>query len=85
MLNSGCPVESLRKLGDGSLILLHYTGLIAQLIKTCLKIAFRIGPGKKKPLKQCKCSSEFIFIFMAEITTFTLFGLMRLNLMLLSG
>lgn len=50
-----------------------------QLIKTCLKIVFGTGPGKGKPLKQCKCSSEFIST--AEITAFTWFGLSRSDLM----
>lgn len=83
LFSSDCHVDSLRKLGDGNLILLYRIGFIAQLIKTCFKIAFRIGLGKGEPLKQRKCSSEFIS--MVEITTFTQFGLMRSDLMLLSG
>lgn len=51
MLNGGCPADSLRELGDDSFILLYWAALTAQLIKTCLKIAFRIGPEKGKPLK----------------------------------
>ena len=83
MFNSGCLVDSRRKLGDGNLILLYWTGLTAQLIKTCLKIAFRRRPGKGMPLKQCHCSNEFIF--MPEIATFIQFGLIRSDMMLLSG
>ena len=67
---------------DGNFILLYWTGLTAQFIKTCLKIAFGIRQEKGKPLKQCNCSSELIF--MAEIATFTQVGLMRSDLMLLS-
>jgi hypothetical protein len=51
MLNGGCPADSLRELRDDSFILLYWTGLTAQLIKTCLKIAFWIGPEMEKPLQ----------------------------------
>lgn len=82
MFNSSCLVDSVRKLGDGNLIL-YWTGLTAELIKICLKIAFRRRLGKGVPLKQCHCSNEFIFI--PEIATFIQFGLMKSDMMLLSG
>lgn len=70
-------------MGEGNFLLLYWSGFIAQLIKTCLRIAFSIELGKGKPLEQYKYGSESVF--MAEIATFTQFGLMRSDLMLLSG